>query len=118
MASQTAAIRADGLVRTLEEAIAAPMAASSPDSVGRLKRALTRVRSKLNPVLALAKLSTRNNVSAPAEVNISPLAIELRRRREALRRVANRRASQVMASPLVSRDTAGSASWEQNPAFG
>ena len=118
MASQNAAIRADGLVRTLEEAIAAPMAASSPDSVSRLKRALTRVRSKLNPVLALAKLSTRNNVSAPAEVNISPLAIELRRRREALRRVANRRASQVMASPLVSRDTAGSASWEQNPAFG
>ena len=122
MESRNAAIHADGLMRSLEEAVAAPAAAASPDSLWRLKRVLGRVRAKLNPVLALAKAGFEEKVRTPAEVNVSSLALELRRRRQQLRRApaALRRLSSLPLGAgghvVTQRDRVETA-WNTNPAF-
>lgn len=85
-AARKAAGHVDGAMSSLEKEEAAARVAQlcDDDSMERLRGALARVRWRLKPLLTLARAGA---MAQAAEVNMSPLANELRRRREQLRHV-------------------------------
>ena len=85
-AGRAAAINVEGHMKMLEEA--ADRSSADAKTSRRFRTMVQAMRAKLRPVLGLAAMLderlARN--AAPAEVNVSPLALEIRRRREALKR--------------------------------